>query len=102
VWVFLYLLYIVWGIVQIFAFVEGAHVWLGFGTFGTVVALVLCFMFAAPGTLVLSIVGFYGAWKGWNWPAWQAAILTFPYVILSIAIFGFAGIASLISNFRSR
>lgn len=96
----LYIFYFAWGIAQIFAFVEGAHVWLGFGNLGTIICLFLCWALGAPGALAMAIVGYFGATQGWHWPVWQAAILTFPFVIFTIAFLGFAGVGGLISKLR--
>jgi len=88
------ILYVVLGIFQIAAYLDGINLWLGVGT---LLGFIIFFITAALpfGSLADSAIAFYGAYSAWHWTWWQAALLTFPFAILGIAAMGLGGIASL-------
>jgi hypothetical protein len=91
----LWLLYLALGLVQIVAFLAGIQLWLGMGTF---FGLVIFFVTAVLpfGYLFDAAVAFYGAYKGWDWPSWQAALLAFPFAIVGVVITAAGGIVGLL------
>jgi hypothetical protein len=95
------ILYFLLGIVQIAAFLAGIKLWLGLGTF---LGLVIFFLSASVplGSIADAAIAFYGAYGAWQWPWWQAALLTFPFAILGTAAMGIGGIANLIMTTFSR
>jgi hypothetical protein len=92
------ILYIVLGIIQITAYLAGINLWLGVGTFW---GLVIFFVTASLpfGSIADAAIGFYGACGAWQWPWWQAALLTFPFAVLGVLAMGISGIASLAAAF---
>jgi hypothetical protein len=97
-----YLLYLALGAAQIAAYLAGIHLWLGVGTF---FGLIIFFGTAAlpfPGAIFDAAISFYGAYKGWNWPWWQAALLTFPFAIIGVSVVAADTAADLISRLRKR
>jgi hypothetical protein len=81
----LIVLYILLGIAQITAYLKGINLWLGIGT---LLGLIIFFGTAwLPfGSVIDALIGFYGAYKGWQWEWWQAALLTFPFAIVGLII----------------
>ena len=72
-------------IVQLAAFLEGMHVWLGWHWIPALIAGVLGAMFLGGlGTFAMSVIAFIGAWKGWEWQWWQAGLLCFPGLAVSL------------------
>ncbi len=94
-------LYVALGIAQITAYLDGIHLWLGVGTF---LGLVIFFATASLpfGAFVDAGIAFYGAYKGWHWDWWQAALLTFPFAILGLLAMGMDGAISAFAALRRR
>jgi len=74
---------------------EGLDVWFGFGTVLSIISFVIAMILGPIGSVAIAIIGFVGATDGWGWEWWQAALLCFPFVIVSIFAFGVTGIFSL-------
>lgn len=96
-----FLLYAALGIVQIMAYLAGIELWLGLGTFW---GLVIFFITAALpfGSVIDAAIAFYGAYKGWHWLWWQAALLTFPFAIIGIAIASAGGMVAMMHTLFHR
>lgn len=73
-------------IAQIIAFIKGLEICFDFGwILKTISVIVYLFIFrGAIGTFAMAIIGFYGAWKGWHWEWWQAALLCLPFIFLGV------------------
>ncbi|MBS7544647.1 hypothetical protein [Ancylobacter oerskovii] len=72
------------GAFQILAFIEGVHIWLGWGTWAGVGLFVVAYVFQPFGSLLTIPLVYYGARHGWDWAWWQAAIFAAPALILSL------------------
>jgi hypothetical protein len=92
-------LYFVLGFAQLVAFFYGLQTWFGLGGVASIGIFMLLYLTGSVGSIPMAIVAFYGAWRGWQWPIWGAAVLAFPFVILS---FGFLGIGGFYSFFGRR
>ncbi|MHC2338192.1 MULTISPECIES: hypothetical protein [unclassified Bradyrhizobium] len=57
---------------------------------------------APLGSIVAAAVSFYGAYHGWHWEWWQAALLCFPFAILSIATLVLQGSANVFDGLVER
>lgn len=90
----LYLLYFVLGFAQLVAFFHGLQTGFGLGGVASIGIFMLLYLTGSVGSIPMAIVSFYGAWRGWQWPIWGAALLTFPFVILSFAFLGIGGFYS--------
>jgi hypothetical protein len=97
------LAYIALGIAQLAAFFAGMELWLGLGWIMSFLIFVV--VASLPlGSLATAAVAFYGAYKGWHWEWWQAALLAFPFAIIGIimmTISGAAGLVGLLSSNRA-
>lgn len=89
-------------IVTLAAYYAGMRVWLGWGFFPAFAVMIVAFMFRDLGALFLSVVGFIGMWKGWDWPLWQALIIAFPMLAIVILTMIGGGIANAFVAMRSR
>jgi hypothetical protein len=90
----LYVLYFVLGFAQLVAFFHGLQMGFGFGGVASIGIFMLLYLTGSLGSIPMAIVSFYGAWRGWQWPIWGAALLAFPFVILSFAFLGIGGFYS--------
>jgi hypothetical protein len=92
----LFILYFALGIIQIVAFMEGLDVWFGFGALLSIITFVIVMFIGPLGSLAVAGIGFYGAWRGWQWEWWQAALLCFPFAVLGLVMMFGAGTMSLV------
>jgi len=93
------LYFVIWlglAIFQLAAFVEGLDFWLGLNAFWSTLAFVLAIMIPSLGSIAIAVVGFVGATEGWRWEWWQAALLCFPFVIMSFFVMGIGGATQLL------
>jgi hypothetical protein len=95
------LLYLAIGVVQLAAYFQGMELWLGIGWILSFV-IFLIGTWLPFGSFVLAGIAFYGAHKGWRWEWWQAALLTFPFAIMSLIIMSAGGIAGVREYLRNR
>ena len=93
--VVLWIGYLILGLFQIAAFMQGMEIWWGLNAFFSVLVGLLVLGIIPFGSFIAAAIAFYGAYKGWRWEWWQAALLCFPFVILSLILMGGSGIASL-------
>ena len=63
----------------------------GLGGVASIGIFMLLYLTGSVGSIPMAIVSFYGAWRGWQWPIWGAALFAFPFVILSFAFLGVGG-----------
>src|SRR5262245_53807294 len=89
-------------IAQAAAYFQGMELWLGFGWLASLVVGVLAAGWLPFGSLAMSAVAFYGAWRGWDWEWWQAALLTWPFAIISLAAMFMSGAVGLVGLLRTR
>jgi len=81
--------YIVIGIAQIWAAVEGMQLIFGIGGFPAIVLLLVSYAIPFVGTAAVAFLTYYGARFGWTWEWWQALMLAAPGIVLMLA----AGVA---------
>lgn len=86
---FFLIAYIVVGIAQIWAGIEGMQLTFGIGGFLAVVLLVVMYAIPIVGTAAVAFLTYYGARYGWAWAWWQALVLAAPGIVLMLA----AGVA---------
>lgn len=89
-------------LVTLVAYYAGMRVWLGWGFFPAFAVMIVAFMLRDLGGLFLSVVGFIGMWKGWDWPLWQALIVAFPMVAILVVTMLGGGIAHAFASMRNR
>jgi hypothetical protein len=89
-------------LVTLVAYYAGMKVWLGWGFFPAFAIMIVAFMFRDLGGLFLSVVGFIGMWKGWDWPIWQALTIAFPMVAIMVITMLGGGIVDALSSMRRR
>ncbi|WP_191558408.1 hypothetical protein [Brevundimonas aurantiaca] len=89
-------------LVTLTAYYAGMRVWLGWGFLPAFAIMIVAFMFRDVGGLFLSVVGFIGMWKGWDWPIWQALIIAFPMIAVMIVTMLGGGIVNALTSTRSR
>jgi hypothetical protein len=100
--ILLYGLWLLLGLFQIAAFLQGMETWLGIHFIASFIVGLLLIGIVPLGGIVSSAIAFYGAWKGWRWEIWQAALLAFPFVLLQIAIMGAGGAAFAVTSIVAR
>lgn len=88
-------LFILIGLIQFFAIISGLESWLGFHW---IIAGPIAFIIAYI-PLIGSIVGMVGAVDVWHWSWWQAALLFFGGVGISIL---FGGASFIFEYFNGR
>jgi len=82
--------YIVIGIGQVWAGVEGMQLTFGIGGFLAVVLLLVAYAIPFVGTAAVAFLTYYGARYGWSWTWWQALTLAAPGIVLMLVV-GVAG-----------
>ena len=87
-------LYFVFGFAQLVAFFHGLQTGFGLGGVASIGIFMLLYLTGSVGSIPMAIVSFYGAWRGWQWPIWGAALFAFPFIILSFAFLGIGGFYS--------
>ena len=87
---FFLIAYIVIGIAQLWAGVEGMQLTFGIGGFLAVVLLLVAYAIPFVGTAAVAFLTYYGARYGWSWTWWQALTLAAPGIVLVLAV-GVAG-----------
>ncbi|WP_173933503.1 hypothetical protein [Chelativorans sp. Marseille-P2723] len=80
--VFLIIAYIVVGLVQLFAIMDGVAYGLNIASFFSF--FIALFVTYVP--LLGSLLGVYGAVNAWDWGLWQALVLFFWYVPVALAL----------------
>lgn len=86
--------------ITLFGYYAGMKEWLGWGFLGSFAVMVVAFFFREIGTFFISVVGFYGMWKGFGWEWWQAMLVAFPMMGILVALMLGGGIASVIGGMR--
>lgn len=94
----LFPLWLLFALVQFFAFADGMRSYFGVGPLVFGLVFTVCLFLGPLGGLVMSVVGFYGATNVWGWPWWQALLLVAPGLVLSFFAAGISGLASLFSR----
>src|SRR6266700_1466267 len=84
-------LYFVFGFAQLVAFFHGLQTGFGLGGVARIVIFLLLYVAGCVARLPMAIVSFCGAWRGWQWPIWGAALFAFPFIIFSFAFLGVGG-----------
>ena len=87
---FFLIAYVVIGIAQIWAGIEGMQLAFGIGGFPAVVLLLVAYAIPFVGTAAVAYLTYYGARYGWAWTWWQALMLAAPGIVLMLAV-GVAG-----------
>ena len=93
-WV-LFIAYIAFGIVQIWAGIEGMNLYFGIDGFLAFIILVIAYYIPLIGTAGVAFITYYGARYGWNWEWWQALLLAVPGLVLLIVAMLVGGLESL-------
>lgn len=70
----------IFAVIQLWAAFVGADLYVGI--FWGLVIFALCVV--TRFTLPITVFGFLGAWKGWEWPWWGALLLTFPGLLIAV------------------
>jgi hypothetical protein len=91
-------LYFAFGFAQLVAFFHGLQTGFGLGGVASIGIFMLAYLTGSVGSIPMAIVSFYGAWRGWQWPIWGAALFAFPFVILSFAFLGVGGFYNLFNR----
>lgn len=87
------------GLLQGAAFIQGMEVWFDIGPILSVICFVVLLV-TGVGTIPAAIIAFYGAWKGWHWPWFGAAIAAFPFLIVLGLIVAYSGLSSFLPRKR--
>lgn len=95
-------LMLVLGLFQLAAFQAGLHEWWGLNSVMSVIIGVVALMMGPMGGLAVAVVGFFGAMQAWDWEWWQAGLLCFPSIALTIIMAMIGGTASLGSLILNR
>lgn len=96
-----FVIYIALAFAQMAPFSQGIKLW----GFGAVVGFIIFFVgihLFAIGAAVIAGIAFYGAYTGWHWPWWQAAMLTIPFLIFGVITMRFGGLLNFYVRPRRR
>lgn len=77
--------YIVIGITQIWAGIEGMQLYFGIAGFPAAMLLLVAYGIPVFGTIALAFLACYGARYGWKWEWWQALMLVAPGIVFVLA-----------------
>ncbi len=78
-----YVIYLLMGLVQIFAIVKGVQIWFGLEVILSFIVAILITYIPIVGT----VAGIIGASKGWGWSyTWAILFFGWPYLIYLILI----------------
>lgn len=89
-------------LVTLAGYYAGMKVWLDWGFWPAFAVMIVAFMFRDIGGFFLSVVGFVGMWKGWDWPLWQAFLVAFPTIAMLALVMLSGGIATAFSRSRNQ
>ncbi len=84
------ILFVVFGIIQFLAFIEGARVMFGLNLLIAVLAFFAAGMIPIIGGLIIIYVGYVGATRGWKLPWWAAIMIIWPGLVW--AFYGYASL----------
>ena len=96
------LLYLALFLVTLAGYYEGMELWLGWGFLPAFLVMMVCFVFRDIGGLFITVVAFFGMWKGFDWEWWQAGLVAFPMVGLMLVFMIGGGILSALRSVFSR
>jgi hypothetical protein len=85
--------YVLVGIAQIWAGLEGMQLYFGIGGFLAIILLFVAYAVPLVGTVGVAFLAYYGARYGWKWEWWLAVTLAVPGVILMLAASVTVGLA---------
>jgi hypothetical protein len=88
-----FIAYILLGLAQIWAAIEGIYLCFGIGGFLAVILFFVAYAVPFVGTIVVALLTYYGARYGWEWEWWQALVLVMPGIILMLAASILVGLA---------
>jgi hypothetical protein len=92
--VFVGIAYLVVGVVQFFAIVDGVSFGLGIHSFfGFIIAGLITYI-----PLIGSLAGVYGAVNAWDWTIWQSLALFFWYVPVLVVLLLVSGVSTLMER----
>jgi hypothetical protein len=87
--------YLAVGIAQIFAYVDGMHLYWGLGGFLSFLIFLFAYSIPLLGTGFVAVMTYYGARYGWHCETWQALLLALPGLIIMVILLAIGGLASL-------
>jgi hypothetical protein len=90
---FFFTAYILIGVAQIWAGIEGMQLYFGIGGFLAVILLFVAYAIPFVGTIAVAFLTYYGARYGWKWEWWQALMLVVPGIVLMLTAGVAAGLA---------
>ena len=85
--------YILTGIAQIWAGIEGMQLYFGINAFLAVILLFVAYAVPFVGAIGVAFLTYYGARYGWKWEWWQALMLIAPGIIFMLAVGVAVGLA---------
>lgn len=93
-----FIIYLIIGICQIVAYLEGMHLYFGLGGFLSFIIFLFVYSIPLAGTAFVAIMTYYGARWGWGWDWWQAVALAAPGIVIMLIIMATGGLASLFAR----
>jgi hypothetical protein len=85
--------YVLVGIAQIWAGIEGMQIYFGIGGFLAIILLLFAYCVPVVGTIGVAFLAYHGARYGWKWEWWQALTLALPGIIIMFAAGVLVGLA---------
>jgi hypothetical protein len=82
------------------AFVEGARLWPGLPAWAGWAVFVALLPLGRWTGLPVAVLAFWGAWAGWGWAWWQAALLCVPFLALLLLLAATGGLVALLDRAR--
>jgi hypothetical protein len=77
---------------MLFAFVEALNLWLGWPAAAAAALFALFYVLGPLGGVVIGMIGFFGAFRGWGLEWWQAFALSAAFVALGFFAMAFSGV----------
>ena len=87
--------YVAIGVSQIFAYLDGMHLYFGLGGFLSFIIFLFVYSIPLLGTGFVAVMTYYGARYGWYWEWWQALLLAVPGLVIMAILMAAGGLSSL-------
>ena len=87
--------YVAVGIAQIFAYVDGMHLYFGLGGFLSFIIFPFVYVIPLLGAGFVAVMTYYGARYGWHWEWWQALLLAVPGLVIMVILMTVGPLTSL-------
>lgn len=94
----LFIIYILIGVCQIMAFLEGMQLYFALGGILSFIVFLVTYNIPLVGTAFVAVMTYYGARWGWRWEPRQAILLAAPGLVFMGFLMATTGLTALFSR----